>query len=157
MLVDVRQISPFSHPHKHVAKPNVATCYLALAGKNCSTGNSLRLAVRCWGTDVRRSEIISGQTKEFHAKAQSRQARKENKRIGCWEPLRLGAFARNCLFFTPSPACAFCLTRYVEIGQSPSPAKPGVAVSRSVCGPPHAQGRLLRAAWDVLSGKHLNS
>ena len=49
------------------------------------TTTGLRLHQKC--------EISSGRAKAFHAKAQSRQARKENKGIGGGEPLRLSAFA----------------------------------------------------------------
>jgi hypothetical protein len=37
--------------------------------------------------------MISGRAKALHAKAQSREERKENKGIGHWEALPLGALA----------------------------------------------------------------
>jgi hypothetical protein len=37
--------------------------------------------------------MISGRAKAFHAKAQSREARKETKAIGHGEALRISAFA----------------------------------------------------------------
>jgi hypothetical protein len=41
------------------------------------------------GTGRRSCEIFSERAKAFLAKAQSREALKENKAIGRWEPLRL--------------------------------------------------------------------
>jgi hypothetical protein len=57
-------------------------------GKAQSCLNRLKTGERC--------EKIPEGTKPSHAKAQ----RKQSTLLG--EPLRLGVFARDCLFFTPS-------------------------------------------------------